>query len=357
VAARGLPCPTPGGSRRCAAARELWQAAVEERRDLSADEIRDWIPEHRTRFSFRTPGGDERILSPAEVDGTPLANYSTYLVKTAALRDALDRLDRDNAQHEEYLSDMITLLAQARDGDRPRYRVEALRVDNPNYVMAFNDPAELLEIEAHIQAKKQQAMRELPETPAFRTVAAWRAALAGLLSAGRDAGAELWDEFVATYGEDVGLIEERARAYLALLEHSAERLGPDARVLIVRSPGRLNAMGRHVDHQGGHCNLMTIGYETLIAVHPRQDDQVKLYNVDRARFPERAFSIGSLLAGLPWDDWLSLVNSDKVCDMVVQAGGDWAQYVKAAVVRLQKKFSTVKLRGVDMIVHGNIPRP
>jgi N-acetylgalactosamine kinase len=334
---------------------KLWHAAVEERRDLSADEIRDWIPEQKTRFSFRTPAGDERILSPAEVDRTPLANYSTYLVRTAALRDALDRLDRDNAQHEEYLSDMITLLAQARDGDRPRYRVEALRVDSPNYVMAFNDPAELLEIEAHILAKKQQAMRELPETPAFRTVAAWRAAMAGLLSARRDAGAELRDEFVSTYGEDVGLIEERARAYLALLDHAAERLGPEARVLIVRSPGRLNAMGRHVDHQGGHCNLMTIGYETLIAVHPRQDDQVKLYNVDRERFPDRTFSISSLLADLPWDDWLSLVNSDKVCDMVVQAGGDWAQYVKAAVVRLQKKFSTAKLRGVDMIVHGNIP--
>jgi N-acetylgalactosamine kinase len=333
----------------------LWQAVVGRGRDPSAAEIVDWIPPEKTAFRFQTPGGEERVLSPEEVSDTPLANYSIYLVKVAALRYALDRLDRDNAQGEEYLSDVITLLAQARQGDRPRYRVEALRVDNPNYVMAFNDPAELLEIEAYIQAKKQQSMRELPETPAFRTIAAWRGALSALLSAGREGEAELWDEFVALYGDNPALIHERARACMVLLDDAARRLGPEARVLIVRSPGRLNAMGRHVDHQGGHCNLMTIGYETLIAVHPRQDDQVVLHNLDQARFPDRTFSIGGLLADLPWDDWLSLVNSDKVSDMVVQAGGDWAQYVKAAILRLQKKFSTVKLRGVDMIVHGNIP--
>ena len=342
------------GRRGAVAFGPLWTAVVEKGRDPSAQEILDWIPEAKTHFTFRTAAGEER-RSPAEVNGTPLANYSTYLVKTEALRYALDRLDRDNAQHEEYLSDMITLLAQARDGGTPRYHVEALRVDNPNYVMAFNDPAELLEIEAYIQAKKQQAMRELPETPAFRTIAAWQEALQALRGGGCEASAELWDEFVGIYGQDAAIIEERTSAYLSLLDHAAEQLGPQARVLIVRSPGRLNAMGRHVDHQGGHCNLMTIGYETLIAVHPRDDDQVMLYNADPVRFPERSFSIGALLADLPWDNWLSLVNSNKVSDMAVQAGGDWAQYVKAAVVRLQKKFSTAKLRGVDMIVHGNIP--
>jgi N-acetylgalactosamine kinase len=114
-------------------------------------------------------------------------------------------------------------------------------------------------------------------------------------------------------------------------------------------------MGRHVDHQGGHCNLMTIGYETLIAVHPRQDDQIHLYNLDHERFPERTFSLGDLVADLPWDDWLSLVNSEKVSHMVLSAGGDWSQYTKAAALRLQKKFSTLQLRGVDMIVSGNIP--
>ena len=137
--------------------------------------------------------------------------------------------------------------------------------------------------------------------------------------------------------------------------YARERLGPDAAVLLVRSPGRVNMMGRHVDHQGGNCNLMTIGYETLMVVHPRQDDRVHLYNLAPDQFPDRAFSIGDLLIDLPWDDWMSLVNSEKACDMAVEAGGDWAQYVKAAVLRLQKKFVTQRLRGVDMVVQGNIP--
>ncbi len=132
-------------------------------------------------------------------------------------------------------------------------------------------------------------------------------------------------------------------------------MDPDSRVLIVRSPGRLNVMGRHIDHQGGNCNLMTIGYETILAVRPREDDLIRLYNVDRARFPDREFSISEMVAGLPWNDWLSLVNSDKVREMVREAGGDWSQYIKAAVLRLQKKFPHRRLRGMDIVVSGNIP--
>ncbi len=114
-------------------------------------------------------------------------------------------------------------------------------------------------------------------------------------------------------------------------------------------------MGRHVDHQGGHCNLMTIGYETLVVAHPRKDDKICLYNTDSKKFPERHFSINELLSQLPWEDWLSLVNSKEVSDLVSKYGGDWSQYVKAAVLRLQKRFPANKLKGIDMLVSGEIP--
>jgi N-acetylgalactosamine kinase len=334
---------------------DLWQAVAVEGRTPTAQEILRWIPEGKTDFSFVNQNGSPLTMTPDQVNEARLANFSTYLVKTSALQYVLERLDRDNAQHEEYLSDMITLLAQARAEGRPQFHVGALRVDNPNYVMAFNDPAELLEIEAYVQAKKQQAMRELPASPAFRPVAAWQDTFERLLSDDRGSTGDLRGEFVSIYGEDQGLIEERARTFQELLAQAARQLGQEAQVLLVRSPGRVNAMGRHVDHQGGHCNLMTIGYETLMVIHPRQDDEVRLYNVDGERFPDRAFSIGDLVADLPWDDWMSLVNSEQASHMAAEASGDWAQYVKAAVLRLQKKFSTVRLRGVDVIVHGNIP--
>ena len=64
----------------------------------------------------------------------------------------------------------------------------------------------------------------------------------------------------------------------------AETLGPDRRVLISRAPGRMNIMGRHVDHQGGHTNLMAIDREVLLAASARDDDEVRLYNVQPDQF-------------------------------------------------------------------------
>jgi N-acetylgalactosamine kinase len=336
---------------------DLWQAVAVEQRDPAAGEILEWIPPTMTHFEFVDRAGAPLSMTPEQVDGANLANFSTYLIKTSALQYALARLDRNNAQREEYLSDVITILAQAREEGRPQFRVHALRVDNPNYVMAFNDPAELLEIEAYVRARRRREMQELPSGPALRTVVEWQQAFQVILDGSSPAQANdaLWKELGGLYGDDVQVMHERAPAYLATLEYAARLLGPEERVLLVRSPGRVNLMGRHVDHQGGNCNLMTIGYETLMVVHPRQDDRVHLYNLDQERFPDRAFSIGELVVDLPWEDWLSLVNSDKVSHMVLEAGGDWSQYVKAAVLRLQKKFSTIRLRGVDMIVRGNIP--
>ena len=73
------------------------------------------------------------------------------------------------------------------------------------------------------------------------------------------------------------------------------------------------------------------------------------------QFAARRFSIGELLTQLTWDDWLSLVNSETVQQMVVESGGDWAQYVRAAVLRLQKHYHGIKLRGLDLVVHGTVP--
>ena len=344
-------------------------------RELSAGsrpgpgELLERIDPALTRFSFLDPEGRPRVLSPEEVDATPLNNTSVYLVRTPALRHVLDHLGRDNAQGEEYLSDLITLLAQARSADgRPLYRVRALPVKNPTDVMGFNDPAELLEIENHLRSKKRRRMvAELPPGPACRAVSEWLAAFRSLAGEGAPApqtvpggsadgtapDAALREELAHLYGEPAA--GERVQAFLRLLEQASRILGPEEPVLLVRSPGRVNLMGRHVDHQGGHCNLMTIGYETLMAVRPRPDDRVRLFNLDEERFPSREFSIGEMVAELPWDDWVSLVNSEKVSHEVLRAGGDWSQYVRAAVLRLQKKFSGQRLRGVDLVVAGNIP--
>ncbi|MBA7476011.1 Galactokinase [subsurface metagenome] len=333
---------------------ELWQAVAVYNREPLAGELLSWIRPEMTRFQFYDRAGKALLLSPQEVDAAPLNNSSVYLVKTAALNYALDRLNRDNAQGEEYLSDMITILAQARQDSEPLFRVRALHVDNPNYIMAFNDPAELLEIETYVQAKKHRRLSaRLDDSDALRTIADWLESFQN--QGGIKGKSRLWQELAGLYGDNPEVIQERIQSFIELLNYAKGRLGPDEKVLLVRSPGRVNMLGRHVDHQGGNCNLMTIGYENLMAVHPRSDDQVWLYNLDKERFPERSFSIGELVADLPWDDWISLVNSEKVSMLAHSYGGDWAQYVKAAVLRLQKKFATQRLRGADLIVAGNIP--
>ena len=103
----------------------------------------------------------------------------------------------------------------------------------------------------------------------FRKIGQWITAFEDVL-AGKNAGAELQNELIRMYGRSERLQAERIRAYIRLLEHAASVLAADEPVLLVHSPGRVNLMGRHVDHQGGHCNLMTIGFETLAAVRPRQ---------------------------------------------------------------------------------------
>ncbi|NLG28166.1 MAG: NTP transferase domain-containing protein, partial [Chloroflexi bacterium] len=88
------------------------------------------------RFRFSTPDGRTLAFSPETVREADAANVSVYLLKASALRYALDRLNTENAQREEYLSDIVNLLAQAREGGG--YRVRALRVDDPHAVMGYN---------------------------------------------------------------------------------------------------------------------------------------------------------------------------------------------------------------------------
>jgi len=332
----------------------LWEAVADDSKNLSADEIRECIPEEMTFFKFLDQRGKPLIVTPDEAESTAIFNSSVYLVKSKAFRYALKHLNKENAQKEEYLSDLITILAQARRKNERPFRVHALRVENAKHVMAFNNPSELLEIETYIQSKKnQQMVGNLPSSPAFRPLEDWKRACHSLLDDGR--GTELWSEMVLIYGDEPELIHGRVQAYLETFELASRYIAPEERVLLIRSPGRVNLMGRHVDHQGGRCNLMTIGYETVMVVHPRNDDRFLLYNSDSEKFPNREFSVSELVAELPWDDWISLVNSDKVSNLVLNAGGDWVQYVKAGVLRLQKKFASRRLRGSDVFVSGNIP--
>jgi N-acetylgalactosamine kinase len=335
---------------------DLWLALAVNKRDLSAAELLSFIPGHKTQFEFIDDSGHTLIKTPAEAERSDWLNTSVYLMKTGALKYALSRLDRDNAQREEYLSGMVYRLSQVIEGDRRRYKINYLPVKEPGDVLGFNNSAELLEVEALIKSNRKKPMLEkVLSHSSYRKIGDWSASFGGIANQGRTVDEPLQQEFAELYGTETEVTQERVQAYISTLKHAAGLIGPDKKVFIVRSPGRVNVMGRHIDHQGGICNLMTIGYETLMIVRPREDDLVRIFSVNPAYFPDREFSIGKMVADLPCDDWLSLINSEKVSEMVQTYGGDWAQYIKAAVLRLQKKFTTEKLNGMDLVVSGNIP--
>ena len=63
----------------------------------------------------------------------------------------------DNAQSEEYLTDVIYHLLQAGSCSERDFRSLPVATDHPRQVMAFNTPAELCEIEAYYQEKQRDA--------------------------------------------------------------------------------------------------------------------------------------------------------------------------------------------------------
>ena len=61
------------------------------------------------------------------------------------------------------------------------------------------------------------------------------------------------------------------------------------------------------------------------------------------------------MASLNWDDWQRVIDGPRLQRLLDAARGDWANYVKAAILRLQELFRDRRLRGLDMMVGGDIP--
>jgi N-acetylgalactosamine kinase len=187
----------------------------------------------------------------------------------------------------------------------------------------------------------------LPTVTGYKTVSEWIA----LFEHGDE---QLSSCLADIYGIDEKLTEERKQAYLKVLRLFAEKYGVQRQAIISRAPGRINLMGRHIDHRGGFVNVMSINKEVIIVAAERADDQVHIVNTEKD-FGERDFSISEHLIQLDWDSWLGYLESGETEKLINKAKGDWVNYVKAPVLRLQYQFRDRKLKGMDMAFTGNIP--
>ncbi|MCE5266624.1 MAG: NTP transferase domain-containing protein [Planctomycetaceae bacterium] len=300
---------------------------------------------------------DGRRYSGREIEKLSAGvNPSLYLMKADVFYQGVGMIRNDNAQGEYYITDMVRLLSAVRDSNAaPRYRVRAVPVDHPEWVQSFNSPDELLAIQDYV--RQQHTRRRAPpeavsrprlKSSQYATVRQWLSRLDAARPAVRR-----WLERI--YGRHANLHRQKCKDLRDVLECYAKRFGAEEKVCIVRAPGRVNLMGRHVDHRGGITNFLAIDRETLTVVGLRDDDQVVAVNTQPGKYKSVRFSISELMGRMGWQDWLDFVNSDWVRNIVYVSAGHWGNYIKAAMLRLQHRYQDVRVRGLNMAISGNIP--
>jgi len=318
---------------------ELLSGGPSDLKDLNRNSFEQRFSPEERRGCARV--GVEAIPADQILERFDQVNLSAYVFRGPVLQEAMEGLKHFRANHEEYLTDVVEILAR-RD---PPARLTGCEIRDPHDLMAFNNPQELLAIE------------EVYRPPAEPSANDASGATGGVLER-----ADVWmnrlsepdgstrRQFARWYGPAVPWEKWRD-----VLEAFIRRFGPERRVVIVRSPGRINLMGRHIDHQGGPVNVMAVNREVILVAAPRTDDAVRLVNLNESQFAEQGFRIADLVANLDWDDWQRVIDGPRLQRLLETARGDWVNYAKAAMLRLQEQFRDRPLRGLDLMVSGDIP--
>ncbi len=283
-------------------------------------------------------------------------NPSLYLFKAQAFYDGVQRLTDDNAQGEYYLTDTVKHLSVATEPTDRAYRVRVVAIKRPEWIQGFNSPDELLRIQDYLRTQKNS--RKRPKTTATATPGLSRKAYCTvekwIQKIERNSSA--YTRWLAQiYGRHPDLHQGKTQDLLRVLRCYGKQFGFDQKVCIIRAPGRINLMGRHVDHRGGYNNFLAIHRETMVVAGRRQDDQVVAVNVQPKTFSPVTFSIAELIGNLGWTDWINFVDSDWVRSMLRGTVGDWGNYIKAAMLRLQHHYQDVKIDGLNLAFYGDIP--
>ena len=236
-------------------------------------------------------------FSAAEVAATPWVNAALYRFDSTALGKALASCSADNAQGEIYLTDTIEHFAA--QGEVSLYKVE-----HPNEMLTYSTKVELRNISRCFLRKMSELKADHPEHAA------------------------LINSFIERYGDRLGII--------------------------ARAPGRVNLMGRHIEHRGGSVNVMAVEFATVMVASPRDDDVIHVSNVVRS-YPEGEFHIGqpSAVRG-GTDAWLKWLSDENVRKELDASRGSWINYVKGIAYRLRDELD-FQLSGMDVMVGGDIP--
>ncbi len=225
-----------------------------------------------------TVAGGTLFITPQQALASTLRNESVYLVRKGALAYGLQHMGSDNAQGEQYLTDAIGAILSARTDDGLRFSAGYVATRHAHDVMSYNNPEELLRITDYFHGRRQQSLAELQERLGAATLRAVREWIE-LFPADGPVAPQVATALATHYGDDPALLRERHQAYRETLLRFQQEFGDERQAILVRSPGRINIMGRHIDYQGGRCNLMAVNQEVIMVVSPRDDDRIEVRNV------------------------------------------------------------------------------
>ena len=283
-------------------------------------------------------------------------NPSLYLFNAEAFYQGVSMIEKDNAQGEYYFTDVVKHLGTMTDesGER-RFRVKTVPVRNADLIQGFNSPDELLAIQDYERRRKTRtAQRDIGSSKPnlrnnqYHSVKEWIHRIES-----ESARFKTWLRRIYSAHEE--LHSEKRRELLKVLICYGKRFGFEQKVVIVRAPGRINLMGRHVDHCGGFNNFLALHRETIAVAALRSDNSVVAVNTDTRRFKSQKFNIGELIGQFAWSDWLNFINSNWVRNMLRSTTGQWGNYIKAAMLRLQHKYNDLKIHGMNIALSGNVP--
>jgi N-acetylgalactosamine kinase len=283
-------------------------------------------------------------------------NPSMYMFTDQAFYRGMSLIDNNNAQKEYYLPDVVRHLnAERTDEGDCRYRVRTVQAEKAELIQGFNSPEELLSIQDHVRRSKlkqgdQNAATLKPKlkNKHYSTVNEWLNKIKANAPALRK-----WMERI--YGKHESLHEAKRKELTKVLKCYGQRFGYDQKVVIVRAPGRMNLMGRHVDHRGGCNNFLALDRETIMVAGLRDDDNVVAVSTQPQQFKTREFNISELIGRFAWSDWVNFVDSDWVRNLLYSNPGDWSNYIKAAMVKLQHEYTDLKIRGLNIALYGSVP--
>lgn len=258
-----------------------------------------------------------RVFSAAEVLKTDFANAGLYCFDVNEAVTAIKTIGSDNAQGEIYLTDALEYFSN-------RGKATLYKVESADDMLTYSTKTELRSISQKFMKSASKYKESL---------------LAGEMD-------KLLNDL---YRENYAKQKQR---YIELLDLFIEKYG-DKQVVITRAPGRVNLMGRHIDHRGGGINVMATDKDTVFISAARDDDIVNIANLDTA-YPEDSFSIQNTLNIAPHDTWLNYLNNKKVVSALNESKGSWTNYVKSAVIKAQFE-NEMPLCGMDMVASGTIP--